>query len=113
MFNVDAVRPISVCIHPLGSKLLYAIARNCTRLNRAIVSLGLGLGIFALVLFGLLETASVTYAFACGVSVDILEEGVGKNQSLNIIRTRPRNPLEAPTICLYPMACLQRIELQP
>ncbi|CAB9496043.1 expressed unknown protein [Seminavis robusta] len=47
-----------------------------------------------------------------GEVVDVLAEGVGKNESLNICRTRPRNPDENPTICLFPMGCLQRIDPQ-
>ena len=47
-----------------------------------------------------------------GDVVDVLVEGVGRDGTLNICRTRPQNPQEKPKVSLYPMGCLQRVNLE-
>lgn len=46
-----------------------------------------------------------------GDVVDVLVEGVGRDGSLNICRSRPQNPLES-AVGLFPMGCLQRVNLE-
>lgn len=47
-----------------------------------------------------------------GEVVDVLVEGVGRDGTLNICRTRPQNPHQKAVISLYPMGCLQRVKLE-
>jgi len=47
-----------------------------------------------------------------GDLVDVLAEGVGRDGNLNICRTRPRNTDETPVVGIYPMGCLQRVNLE-
>lgn len=47
-----------------------------------------------------------------GEVVDVLVEGVGRDGTLNICRSRPQNPNQKAVVSLYPMGCLQRINLE-
>lgn len=47
-----------------------------------------------------------------GDVVDVLVEGVGHDRNLNICRSRPRNPEEAPIVSFYPIGCLQRLKTE-
>ena len=47
-----------------------------------------------------------------GDVVDVLVEGVGRDGTLNICRSRPQNPHQKAVISLYPMGCLQRVDLE-
>ena len=47
-----------------------------------------------------------------GDVVDVLVEGVGRDGTLNICRSRPQNPQQKPVTSLYPMGCLQRVNLE-
>jgi hypothetical protein len=48
-----------------------------------------------------------------GDVVDVLVEGVGRDENLNICRSRPKSAEEPPIVSLYPIGCLQRIQSEP